>query len=570
MIELEIIQQALKAEYVDVTVYIDNPEVFNEKDSSAIIHIGGSDIKVDKNNIGPFNIKVEIKNNSVRFIYDTTFNISNIHNCNVKINNTTYDTKALTEYSFDSFKKGKNEVHLTFKEYINVTVYIENPEIFLNSNEHIDLTIGDKTIKVDSKYKKPFEIQTEIKNGEVKFICDSTTSMISAKYDCDVNINGTISSVISREPLNSKSFRKGDNEVRVRFKKQQQDDYAHVFVYIVNPEQFVKNDLHAEMSIARAYVGVGRNNTGPFTISFKMESNEVECSCISVSKGIMDDVEMEINGSTEFVKVGKTIKSKSFRKGNNVVYIKFKYVPKEEEYVDATVYIDNLEVFKNINEYIDLTIGGCDIKVDSKYNKPFNIKAKIENNLVGFLYDVSHMRKAKYACDIKVNNSKSNLEPQHSYSLDSFRKGTNEVYISFKEVIEEEFVDVVLYLDDIHRAYEKGLSAEIELGGYHIDLHGRDDSPFYFKAKIEDGNVSCLITQGHNIHFIDVEIDVNGSITTGKYIDIKSLRNFKIHEENIVHIKFIYKEMQQAPPRYKFLMSNPTYINLKWSQPPTS
>lgn len=100
---------------VDVTVYIDNPEVFNEKDSSAIIHIGSSDIKVDKNHIGPFNIKAEIKNNSVRFIYDTTFNISNIHNCNVKINNTTYDTKALTEYSFDSFKKGKNEVHLTFK-----------------------------------------------------------------------------------------------------------------------------------------------------------------------------------------------------------------------------------------------------------------------------------------------------------------------------------------------------------------------------------------------------------------------------------------------------------------------
>lgn len=177
---------------------------------------------------------------------------------------------------------------------------------------------------------------------------------------------------------------------------------------------------------------------------------------------------------------------------------------------------------------------------------------------------------AKYDCDVNINGTISSVISREPLNSKSFRKGDNEVYISFKEVIEEEFVDVVLYLDDIHRAYEKGLSAEIELGGYHIDLHGRDDSPFYFKAKIEDGNVSCLITQGHNIHFIDVEIDVNGSITTGKYIDIKSLRNFKIHEENIVHIKFIYKEMQQAPPRYKFLMPNPTYINLKWSQPPTS
>lgn len=177
---------------VDVTVYVDNPEVFNEENSYAVIIIGDKSVSIDRNHNGSFQFKTTLEDN--RVVTNYLSHSSNLSDDVEIIVNGSVGAAYLGTVGFIyGFRIGNNEVHIKFKEvtkeeYVDATVYIDNPETLMEVFDFAVISIGDTDININANYdKKPFNIKAKLKYSRVELCYKEYSNNRNIPIEIDVN-----------------------------------------------------------------------------------------------------------------------------------------------------------------------------------------------------------------------------------------------------------------------------------------------------------------------------------------------------------------------------------------------
>lgn len=306
---------------VDVIVHIDNIEIFDELDDYAELSIGGVNIRVGRNN-STFNFEAKLTNNLLE--------VKRIGSSS-KITNKFEVLFCGTMFYFDDSREfdcselDKNlpiKLYISFKkvEYINATVYIDNPEIFNETNDTAFIGIGGKSMEIVKDNTGPFNIRPLMENGNVR--CSFDSVLLDNMDKAEININGLNYSINKGGDFNSNRFIRGNNEVHIKFKLKPKVEIVDTTVYVDDIDTFFNTISSAKMVIGNHKIRIDRNAIIPFKFKNEMIDNTVECYC-SLSEGSLKyNVEMNINGSIEVLEPLTTFYSNSFRKGNNEVHIR--------------------------------------------------------------------------------------------------------------------------------------------------------------------------------------------------------------------------------------------------------
>lgn len=197
---------------VDVTVYVDNPEVFNEENSYAVIIIGDKSVSIDRNHNGPFQFKTTLENN--RVVTNYLSHSSNLSDDVEIIVNGSVGAAYLGTVGFIyGFRIGNNEVHIKFKEvpkeqYIDVTLNIGCKDFFYKESGYVDIRIGDNFTTVNHNSLGPFKfkIKNNVKSLEVSFEVYETKNRW---YECQFMVGSSIYTT-SNHGRNSYNFHIND------------------------------------------------------------------------------------------------------------------------------------------------------------------------------------------------------------------------------------------------------------------------------------------------------------------------------------------------------------------------
>lgn len=96
-------------------------------------------------------------------------------------------------------------------------------------------------------------------------------------------------------------------------------------VYINNPEVFTINGVVATIRIGGDDIEIKKNNTGPFFIHAIPENNMIRCEYVLTTNTHLNEIEINVNGKSLFVGLGKKSYSNYFSKIGNEVHITFRH-----------------------------------------------------------------------------------------------------------------------------------------------------------------------------------------------------------------------------------------------------